>query len=110
VWPLVRGADTISRVASPSLSLTTVRRGSGSSRQNVPAGAGCLSPSITIVAAPERTMKTSSWSLSTSVCSGIDSPGGSSTTFIPNDRSPSDLRASAHFGNGRSNSSMCRIV
>ena len=55
-------------------------------------------------------MKTSSWSLPVSSCSGIVSPGGSSTTFIPNDCSPSDLRASAHFGNGRSRSSMCTIV
>ena len=30
--------------------------------------------------------------------------------FIPKDCSPSDLRASAHFGNGRSKSSMCTIV
>ena len=76
----------------------------------MPAGAGWSSPSITIVGLPSRTMKTSSWSDSTSVCSGIVSPGGSSTTFIPNEPSPSDLRASAHFGNGRSKSSMCMIV
>ena len=94
----------------PSLRFATVRLGSGSSRANVPAGAGWSTPSMTIVASPDRTMNTSSWSLSTSVCSGIVSPGGSSTTFIPNDCSPSDLRASAHLGNGRSKSSMCTIV
>ena len=55
-------------------------------------------------------MNTSSWSVSVSSCSGIVSPGGSSTTFIPNDWRPSERRASAHFGNGRSKSLRCTIV
>ena len=42
-------------------------------------------------------MKTSSWSRSVSSCSGIRSPGGISTRFMPNAESPSERRASSQL-------------
>ena len=72
VYPDVVGAETISSVTGCSLSFRTVRRSGGATRTNVPLGAGCSSPSITITASPSRTTKTSSWSRSISLCSGIE--------------------------------------
>src|SRR4051794_39960168 len=54
-------------------------------------------------------MNPSSWSRSTSSCSGMPAPGSMSTTLIPNALRPSPRRASAHPP-VRSNSSTCMIV
>src|SRR4051794_4908298 len=54
-------------------------------------------------------MNPSSWSRSTSSCSGMPAPGSMSTTLIPNALRPSPRRTSAHPP-VRSNSSTCMIV
>src|SRR5687768_16447650 len=99
----------ISTEAGSSPRLTTVRVSCGSSRANVPAGVSISRPSTTRLGDPLRIRKTSSWSRSVSSCSGIRSPGGISTRFIPNADSPSERRASSQLP-VRSRSSRFRIV
>ena len=91
------GADTISTCATASPSLRTVRTRSGSSRANDPGRSGWSVPSIDEVGLPSSTRNSSSWARSVSSCSGIDSPGGSSTSLMPNELTPSERRTSTHL-------------
>ena len=71
--------------------------GSGSSRAKDPVRSWWSTPSTTSVASPSSTRNTSSCPRSVSSCSGMLSPGGSSTTLSPNDSTPSDRRTSTHL-------------
>ena len=96
-YPLVTGAETMSTRATASPSFRTVRFGSGSSRANEPGRSACSAPSATSVGVPSSTRKSSSCPRSVSSCSGIESPGGSSTALMPNEPTPSERRTSTHF-------------